>query len=138
MKIEHFFLADIHYIKLSFIVLDEISQFHDWCQIHKSTSVASIVITIFDVNTFVTSSHQTLIFEIVNHQRTVMHDFCQSAGPENIFVWIGSDRVFILHLILDRFSDISAVALGKYHAEDGSPSLATSIQKVIDQIADSL
>ena len=61
VQIEHFFLADVHYVKLSLVVLDEVTHFDDGSKIHESSCVARVVITIFQVDALIATTHETLV-----------------------------------------------------------------------------
>lgn len=135
MKIEHFFLANIHYIQLSLVIFYEVTKLDNWSKIHECSCVACVIFTVLQMNTFVSTAHQTFVFQIINHKRCIMHDLSQCKSPKNILVWVLIDWVTILELRFDRRNEIPTISLGEHHTHDRSPSFASAIQKVINQVS---
>ena len=138
VQIEHFLLTNVHDVKLSLVILDKVTQFYDGGKIHECACIASIVFTILQVNAFIATTHKTFIFQVINHERAIMHNFCQRTSPQNIFVWILRNWVTILDLLSNRVLYVTTVALSEDHAENWSPSLTAPIKEIVHEVRDTL
>jgi len=136
VQVEHLFLTDVHDIKLGLLVLDEVTELDDGCEIHKCTGVACVIITVLQMDTLVTTSHQAFVFEVIDHERAIVHDLGESTGPKDILVGILAYWLLVFLLLFDRPFNVSAVAFGEDHTKNWSPSFASSVEQVINKVSD--
>ena len=96
-----------------------ILQLQHGCKVHEVSSIDSDIGAIFLVSAGLSTSQLTLVFDIIDNQASIVHDFCQAAGEVNVFVCFEVFKVF------------TSEALGQDKTVSGSPALTTSVEKVI-------
>ena len=138
MQIEHFFLADIHDVELQLVIFDEVPKFDNWGKVHEGTGVACVIITVLQMNTLVTTTHETFIFKVIDHKRSIVHDFGKRKGPEDVLIWVLFDWITVLYLSFDGLNDVSTVALSEHDSHHGSPSLASTVEEIVNEVGNSL
>jgi hypothetical protein len=120
-KVEISSLLAAHFIhlKLEGVTFDKLINFHDWNTVKEGSRVDGVILTIFDVCARLTSSHETTVLNIVDHQTAIVNVLGKSTSKKDI--------VTVAPTFGDSFRNISSNQLSINHAENWSPSLATTV-----------
>lgn len=88
-------------------------------QIHKVSSIHCNVYSKFFVTAQVASTHMTAVLDIINHERPIMDNFCQTTSEVDVFVF------FV-------FGEIPSETLSKHQTKKRSPLLAAALEQIIN------
>lgn len=99
-----------------------VTKFRKWVEVHEVPCVYRNVCSKFLVCAEVSPALLAAILNIVDHQTSIVHNFCESAAVVDVFV------------CLEVFQVISAEAARQDQTKHRSPSLATAVEQVVHWI----